>query len=121
MDYRDKLPPTPWDTFAPPRRYIFTPPLTQALERPRTDTVMFDEAAQDLGIQPAQRNARLVKPHQDVPAGTSIAHDRIGRISIGRALGQELLEQAQALVDLARMRSIRRVCSKNRTSLSAPG
>ena len=28
MDYRDKLKPSPWDTFAPPRRYIFTPPLT---------------------------------------------------------------------------------------------
>ena len=28
VDYRDKLPPSPWDTFAPPRRYIFTPPLT---------------------------------------------------------------------------------------------
>ena len=28
MDYRDKLPPSPWDTLAPPRRYIFTPPLT---------------------------------------------------------------------------------------------
>ena len=44
-----------------------------------------------------------MKPHQDVPAGTSIAHDRIGRISIGRARGEELLEQAQALVELARM------------------
>ena len=30
VDYRDKLPPSPWDTFAPPRRYIFTPPLTPA-------------------------------------------------------------------------------------------
>ena len=28
MDYRDKLLPSPWDTFAPPRRYIFMPPLT---------------------------------------------------------------------------------------------
>ena len=30
VDYRDKLQPSPWDTFAPPRRYIFTPPLTAA-------------------------------------------------------------------------------------------
>ena len=44
-----------------------------------------------------------MKPHQDVPAGTAIAHDRVGRVSIGGALGQELLEQAQALVELARM------------------
>ena len=29
VDYRDKLQPSPWDTFAPPRRYIFTPPLTR--------------------------------------------------------------------------------------------
>ena len=64
---------------------------------------MFDEAGQHLAIHPPHRNARLVKPHQDVAAGTSIAHDRIGRISIGSALGQELLEQTQALVEFARM------------------
>ena len=28
MDYADKLPPSPWYIFAPPRRYIFPPPLT---------------------------------------------------------------------------------------------
>ena len=28
MDYGDKLPPRPWYVFTPPRRYIFTPPLT---------------------------------------------------------------------------------------------
>ncbi len=28
MDYTDKLPPSPWYIFAPPRRYIFPPPLT---------------------------------------------------------------------------------------------
>ena len=28
VDYGDKLPPSPWDNFTPPRRYIFTPPLT---------------------------------------------------------------------------------------------
>ena len=77
--------------------------LAQTLERPRTDTVMFDEAGQHLSIHPPHRDARLMKPHQDVPAGTSVAHERIGRIPIGGALGQELLEQAQALVELARM------------------
>ena len=35
MDYADKLPPSPWYIFAPPRRYIFTPPLTIDLLRPR--------------------------------------------------------------------------------------
>ena len=35
VDYRDKLPPSPWDTFAPPRRYIFTPPLTYIGDRSR--------------------------------------------------------------------------------------
>ncbi len=28
MDYGDKLPPSPWYIFTPPRRYIFAPPLT---------------------------------------------------------------------------------------------
>ena len=28
MDYGDKLPPSPWDNFTPPRRYIISPPLT---------------------------------------------------------------------------------------------
>ena len=28
MNYGDKLPPRPWYVFTPPRRYIFTPPLT---------------------------------------------------------------------------------------------
>ena len=32
-DYRDKLPPRPWCTFTPPRRYIFTPPLTNVICR----------------------------------------------------------------------------------------
>ena len=53
---------------------------------------MCDEAPQHFGIHPPHRDARLVKPHQDVPAGTSIAHERIGRISVRRALDQELLE-----------------------------
>ena len=30
LDYGDKLPPRPWYIFAPPRRYIITPPLTPA-------------------------------------------------------------------------------------------
>ena len=33
VDYRDKLPPRPWCTFTPPRRYIFTPPLTHVICR----------------------------------------------------------------------------------------
>ena len=64
---------------------------------------MGDEALQHVGVHPPHRDARLVKPHQDVPAGTSIAGERIRRISAPGALGQELLEQAQALVELARM------------------
>ena len=28
MDYGDKLPPSYWYIFTPPRRYIFSPPLT---------------------------------------------------------------------------------------------
>ena len=28
MDYADKLPPSPWYIFTPPRRYIISPPLT---------------------------------------------------------------------------------------------
>ena len=28
MDYADKLPPSPWDNFTPPPRYIISPPLT---------------------------------------------------------------------------------------------
>ncbi len=64
---------------------------------------MCDEALQHVGIHPPHRDARLVKPYQDVPAGTSIAHERIGRISVHRALDQELLEEAQAFVELARM------------------
>ena len=28
VDYGDKLPPSPWDNFTPPRRYIISPPLT---------------------------------------------------------------------------------------------
>ena len=28
MDYEDNLPTRPWYNFAPPRRYIFVPPLT---------------------------------------------------------------------------------------------
>ena len=77
--------------------------LAQALERPRTDAVMCDETGQHPGIQPPHRGPRLVKPHQDVPAGTAIAHERTGRISMRGALGQELLEQAHAVVELARM------------------
>ena len=34
MDYADKLPPSPWYIFAPPRRYIFPPPLTRRPKRP---------------------------------------------------------------------------------------
>ena len=33
MDYADKLPPSPWYIFAPPRRYIFPPPLTRGCEK----------------------------------------------------------------------------------------
>ncbi|MDE0459851.1 MAG: hypothetical protein OXI15_21385 [Chromatiales bacterium] len=65
---------------------------------------MFDKAAQHFGIHPLHRDTRLVKPYQDVAAGAAIAHERIRRIALRRALGQELLEQAQALVELARMR-----------------
>ena len=65
---------------------------------------MFDEAPEHLGIHPLHRGTRLVKPYQDVAAGAAIAHERIGCIALRRALGQELLEQAQALVELARMR-----------------
>ena len=64
---------------------------------------MGDEALQHVGIHPPHRDARLVKPYQDVPAGASIAHERIGRISAPGALGHEFLEQAQAFVELARM------------------
>ena len=77
--------------------------LARALERSRTDTVMGDEALQHAGIHPPHRDARLVEPHQDVPAGTPIAHERIGRVAAPRALGQELLEEAQAFVELAWM------------------
>ena len=35
MDYADKLPPSPWYIFAPPRRYIFPPPLTLHAPKPR--------------------------------------------------------------------------------------
>ena len=31
MDYGDKLTPSPWDNFTPPRRYIISPPLTERI------------------------------------------------------------------------------------------
>lgn len=77
--------------------------LARALEGTRTDAVVLRETAQDRAIDRCDRNARAVQPHQNVPAGTPVAGQRVARVAIRRASRDEIVEQTQALVEFPGM------------------
>ena len=93
MDYADKLPPSPWDTFAPPRRYIIPPPLTGLPGQAATEPVGHFCAAAPVQFYAAVDNALLARAGLPPETTEHYSHElnasQRQRVVIARALALE--------------------------------
>ena len=76
---------------------------------PRADTVMVDEPFHRAGVHLRQWNTALVEPGQEVVASVAMALERPRPIAFGAQLSEILIEEAQAVGELARMPNPTRV------------